>query len=100
MPLDFHNPLIFELLGERVLASDDHSLFGKFRNCLTYFLYLVAAIIFFALDVSLAVLLIVFGHLVVLGFGIISAFAGLVELIWVWIARRRSQPKNRTGNPP
>jgi len=89
MPLDFYNPLIFDLVAECIMWTEEDTLMGRMQSILSYFLYLVAALVFFAVDAALAVVFFLFGHLVLIGFAITSAAAALVDVVTVWFRRRK-----------
>jgi len=94
MPLDFYNPLIFELAGERIRESDDRTHVGVIRNFLSYCVYLAAAFFFFAIDAALAIVLVLCAHIVLFSALIVSTVTALLDLIFVQISKRRLRGKD------
>lgn len=89
MPLDFHNPLLFDLVDEGVMQTDDDTVLGRLRNCLSYSLYIIMAFIFFAVDVSLAFVFLLLGHIVMLAMALLSTAIAIVDFVIVSISKRK-----------
>lgn len=87
MPLDFYNPYLFETIGESSYPTKENRLVYLVKNSFFYFFYLVAALSFFAIDVCLAVVVVLCSHFMFLVIFLLAAITAVWKAARKWVDR-------------